>query len=410
VTTSLDAFHSVLGMKTTRRTLLTTVTAAVVAAGIALGAGTAEAGERTQLQRDADALLRYGAPGVLVGVDTPGRDLKVRSGFGDVAARTPVPWDAKFRVGSFTKTFVSATVLQLVGEGKLTLDDTVERWLPGVVNANGNDGRTITVRQLLQHTSGLYDYVGAVPWLFTAEGFQDNRFTTVTAEEAVALAVQHPPTFAPGTGWAYSNTGYALAGMIIQKVTGHMWVEEVRARIITPLRLRDTTAPYTDPTIPQPHAVGYERFLPEGATSPAQYGEPIDATEQNPSWGGAAGAIISTVDDGNRFLRALMSGKVLKPAQLQEMRTTVPTSEGFQQNWPGARYGLGLMFVPNSCGGAWAHGGDIMGFQTRNGVTPDGRRSVIVSFNTDSFKPAEGVTPPTTDRTLTIIDHALCGR
>jgi D-alanyl-D-alanine carboxypeptidase len=394
------------------RITLTAMTAAVLTAGVAfLGTGTAEAGERTTLQRDADALLKYGAPGVLVGVDTAGRDIKVRSGFGDTAARTPVPWNAKFRIGSFTKTYVSATVLQLVGEGKLSLDDSVDRWLPGVVNANGNDGRTITVRQLLQHTSGLYDYVIDIPWLFTEQGFRDNRFTTVTAEQAVGLAMQHPPLFRPGAGWEYSNTNYALAGMIIQQVTGHMWFDEVRDRIIKPFGLKDTSAPYTDSRIPRPHAVGYERFVGEGGTNEdPKYGEFIDATEQNPSWGGAAGAMISTLDDGNRFLRLLVSGKVLKPAQLKEMQTTVTPSEGFRQNWPDARYGLGIMFVPNSCGGSWSHGGDIMGFQTRNGVTPDGRRSVMVSFNTDSFKPDEGVTRPESDKSREIIDHALCGR
>ncbi|GIJ50279.1 serine hydrolase [Virgisporangium aliadipatigenens] len=389
---------------------MTAATAAVLAAGVALvGTGTAEAGERTTLQRDADALLKYGTPGVLVGVDTPGRDIKVRSGLGDVSARTPVPWNAKFRIGSFTKTFVAATVLQLVGEGKLSLDDPVERWLPGVVNANGNDGRAITVRQLLQHTSGLNEYLMDMPWLFSEQGFRDKRFTTVTAEEAVALAVQHPPLFPPGAGWEYSNTNYALAGMIIQKVTGRTWFDEVRERIIEPFGLKDTSAPYTESRIPRPHAVGYERFPGEGATEEdPKYGEFVDVTEQNPSWGGAAGAMVSTLDDGNRFLRLLLSGRVLKPAQLEEMRATVTPSEEFRENWPGARYGLGLVFVPNSCGGSWSHGGDVIGFQTRNGVTPDGRRSVMVSFNTHSFEPDEGVTPPRTDKSMELIDHALC--
>jgi D-alanyl-D-alanine carboxypeptidase len=380
-----------------------------------LGAGTAQAsagradiGET--LQRDADTLLDYGAPGVLAELDTARGDVRVRSGYGDVAARTPVPWNAKFRIGSFTKTFVSATLLQLVGEGRLSLDDTVDRWLPGVVRGSGNDGRAISVRQLLQQTSGLPDFLNGLPYLGHQAGFEKNRFKTVTPRQAVALAMRYKPEFAPGTQWAYSNTNYILAGMIINSVTGHPWQQEVRNRIVKPLGLRHTSLPDTSPFIPRPHAVGYERFPGPGATlEDLKYGEPIDATLQNPSWGGSAGEIISTTDDGDRFLRALVSGKVLRPAQLAEMQKTVPTDTEFQKNWPGARYGLGLMWVPNSCGGSWAHGGDIQGFQTRNGVSPDGSRSVIVSINTDSLKRKAGVPAPTKDVTIALIDDALCG-
>jgi D-alanyl-D-alanine carboxypeptidase len=352
------------------------------------------------LQRDADALLDLGAPGVLAEVVTPTGKTKVRSGFGDVAAKTPVPWNARFRIASYTKTFVSATLLQLVGEGRLSLEDTVERWLPGVVAGNGNDGARITVRQVLQQTTGLRDYLEELSFLFTEEGFQRNRFMTLTPEDAIALAVKGPPTFEPGAEWEYSNTNYVLAGMIISRVTGHSWQHEVRERIIRPLGLRDTSAPDTSPSIPGPHAIGYQRFSLEGAD--------IDATELNPSWAGAAGAIISTTDDANRFLRALLSGRVLRPAQLAEMRTTVPATR-FEAGWPGVRYGLGLMWIPNSCGGSWAHGGDIHGFMTRNGVSADGTRSVVVSVNTDSMVPKAGVPQPTKDVAIDLIDHALCG-
>jgi D-alanyl-D-alanine carboxypeptidase len=381
------------------------------------GAGVAQAGERHRhdlravLQRDADTLIDYGAPGVLAELETGRGDVRVRSGYGDVAAKTPVPWDAKFRVGSFTKTFVSATLLQLVGEHRLRLDDKVDRWLPGLVRGNGNDGRKVTVRQLLQHTSGLPEYLQGVPYLFDQAGFEEHRLDTMTPRQAIALAMKYKPEFAPGTQWSYSNTNYVLAGMIINKVTGHRWQQEVQNRIIAPLGLRHTYTPDTSPYIPRPHAIGYERFPGPGATpDDPEYGEPIDATVLNPSWGGAAGEIISTTHDGNRFLRALVGGQVLRPAQLAEMQRTVPTNAEFRTNWPGARYGLGLMWVPNSCGGSWSHGGDIQGFRTRNGVSPDGSRSVIVSFNTDSMKPKPGVTPPATDAAIPLIDHALCAR
>jgi D-alanyl-D-alanine carboxypeptidase len=392
---------------------MTAVVAAMTVAGSGVGVAQAGTGARTGLratvQRDADRLLAYGAPGVQVGVATARGELAVRSGFGDVAARTPVPWNGKFRVGSFTKTFVSATLLQLVGERRLSLDDPVDRWLPGVVRGNGNDGKRISVRQLLQHTSGLPEFLRGMPYLFERAGFEKNRFTTVTPRQAVALAMTYPPDFAPGTQWRYSNTNYVLAGMIIARVTGHTWQQEVRNRIIRPLGLHDTGTPGTSPFIPRPHAVGYERFPGPGATpDDPKYGEAIDATLLNPSWGGAAGEIISTPQDGNRFLRALVTGRVLRPAQLAAMQTTVPTDPEFRQNWPGSRYGLGLMWVPNSCGGSWSHGGDIQGFQTRNGVRPDGSRSVVVSMNTDSLMRRPGVPAPAHDVTIELIDHALC--
>ncbi|MET0426004.1 MAG: serine hydrolase domain-containing protein [Actinoplanes sp.] len=392
-------------MKTS--TKIVSVAVAVTAATASLP-GTAVArppAAAAVLQRDADAMLKYGAPGVLAELETPRGEVRVRSGYGNVEAGTPVPWNAKFRIASFTKTFVATTALQLVGEGRLSLDDTVERWLPGVVRGNGNDGRRITVRQLLQHTSGLPDYLGGMPDLFTEDGFQRLRYQTVTQQQAVALAVGQKSEFPPGRKWSYSNTNYLLAGLIIERVTGHSWQHEVQQRIIKPLRLTDTYTPGTRRTIPNPHAIGYERF-PDAS---GEYGDPIDATELNPSFGGAAGEIISTTDDGNRFLRALLGGRLLRPAQLAEMKRTVPTDDNFRQNWPGARYGLGLMWVPNDCGGAWSHGGDIMGFMTRNGVTGDGARSVLVSINTDSPVPGPGVPPSPTDISIPLINHALCG-
>ncbi|GIM89229.1 D-alanyl-D-alanine carboxypeptidase [Paractinoplanes toevensis] len=392
------------------RRALIAVIGALALVGTTAGA-TVETGTRHAMQADADKLLRYGAPGVLAELETGrGTTIRVRSGYGDVDRRTPVPWDARFRIGSFTKTYVSATVLQLVGEGKLSLADTVDHWLPGVVRGNGNDGTKITVRQLLQHTSGLTDYLTGYPWLFSQEGFEQHRFDSVTAEEAVATAMTFPPQFAPGAKWDYSNTNYQVAGLIIKAVTGHDWRTEVRNRIVRPLGLRHTYLPGNNPDIPGPHAVGYERFPgPDATEDDPDYGDAIDATRQNPTWGGAAGEMISTAADGNRFLKALIGGRVLKPAQLAEMQRTVPASPEFQTNWPGVRYGLGLMFVPNPCGGEWAHGGDIMGFQTRNGVSADGRRSVIVSINTDSLKRDPGVPKPAVDITTDLINDALCG-
>ncbi|MFC5289875.1 serine hydrolase domain-containing protein [Actinokineospora guangxiensis] len=388
----------------------TTVALMIAALGVAAtGSASATPGPRS-LQRHADALLAQGAPGVLVEVDTRRGDIHVRSGYGDTDRRTPVPWNARFRIGSYTKTFVATTVLQLVGEGKLSLEDTVERWLPGMVAGSGHDGSKITVRQLLQHTSGLHDYVPLMPQLFKEVDFLRTRFDTVTPRQLVALSLSVPPDFAPGERWSYSNTGYVLAGMIIERVTGRSWQREVDRRIVKSLRLGGTSLPGTEAAIPGPHANGYERFPEKGLEADPEdprWGEPIDVTALNPSWGGAAGEMISTTEDANRFLQALMRGEVLRPAQLAELRRTVP-APGFAKVWPGARYGLGVIFIPNACGGHWSHGGDIMGFMTRNGVTTDGARSVVVSINTDSMVPEPGAPPHGGDPTFDLVEHALC--
>jgi D-alanyl-D-alanine carboxypeptidase len=354
-------------------------------------------------------LLSQGAPGVLVDVRTPHRTVKVRAGYGNKADKTPVPWNARFRIGSLTKAYVAATVLQLVGEGHLALETTVDNVLPGVVRGNGNDGRRITVRQLLQHTSGLPNYVRDLPKLFSLEAFQKHRFDTVTPQRAVRIAIRRKPDFAPGTSWNYSNTGYILAGMIIEAVTGRTWQKEVRRRIVGPLDLTQTFLPGTKVGIPGPNAIGYEKFPGPGATAEDPNWSPeINATRYDPSWTGASGEIISTTRDTNRFLRALIGGEVLSPAELAEMQDTVPTNKDWRSFWPGIRYGLGLMQIQSSCGPYWSHGGDVMGYTTRNGISADGKRSLMITINTDSMQPRPGVPAPVGEITNQLIDNALC--
>ncbi|MEU4807173.1 serine hydrolase domain-containing protein [Actinosynnema sp. NPDC023587] len=360
-----------------------------------------------ELQREADAVLPKGVPGVLVELDTARGDVEVRSGVGDKKAKTPIPWNARFRIGSFTKTFVAATVLHLVGEGKLSLDDTVDRRLPGVVSGNGNDGRAITIRHLLQHTSGLHNYTMDLPVLSGEKGWLAHRFTTVTATDAVRLATAAPPDFAPGTGWRYSNTGYVLAGMVIEKVTGRTWQEEVDRRITRPLGLRHTSSPGASPFLPHPHSRAYERFPARMDPQNPQWSAEHDVTLQNTTWAGAAGEMISTTEDANTFLQALFGGRVLKPAQLAEMKRTVPVPPDF--GFKDIRYGLGIMHQGNACGGAWSHGGDVVGYMTRNAVTDDGRRSVVVSINSDSPAVDEGSPMQTTDIAADLVERAICG-
>ncbi|WP_207400897.1 serine hydrolase domain-containing protein [Actinomadura roseirufa] len=373
--------------------------AVVVPAGAAAAAPLPDAGRRGTLQLDADALRDVGVTGVQARVvDDKGREQVVTSGVADVRTGRPVPANGHFRTASVTKAFVATTVLQLVGEGRLSLDDPVERLLPGVVAGNGNDGRKITVRHLLQHTSGLHD---DLPGFSSPEDFYQHRYDTYPVEELVARTMRHRPDFAPGKGWAYSNTGYLLLGMIVERITGRPWHTEVGARVLRPLRLGQTSWPGLSPRLPRPYAKGYQRF---------ETGPLIDVTEnRDASYAGAAGGLITTTRDLNRFLRALAAGRLLRPAQMRELRRTVPVPGVRGQVWPGARDGLGLFSRPLSCGGLyWFHTGDILGYKTRNGVTADGRRSVVVSMSTVLEDSAEHMIQQE-NAASALVDHALCG-
>lgn len=325
-----------------------------------------------QLQRDADALIAVGATGVQARVVTSdGRNLTATSGVADLTSRQPVPRNGYFRIASVTKTFVATVTLQLTGENRLSLDDPVERWLPGVVTGNDNDGRAITVRQLLRHTGGVHD---DYPDYTSAEDFRRHRYDTYTPERIVARAMSHNRDFEPDTGWNYSNTGYVLLGMIIERVTGNPWHEEVRNRIVRPLGLDHTYRPGTSPVLPRPHAETYQRFRDD---------EPlVDVTEQvGPGINGEAG-LVSTTADLDRFFGALLGGRLLPPEQLAEMTDTVEVSDEFERFMPGARAGLGLFSRRLSCGGVyWGHEGGDAGWISTVGVTADGRRSVAVSLS-----------------------------
>ena len=196
------------------------------------------AGNDRTLQQDTNTLQAAGPTSVVALTNDHGTVTKAVAGTAQLGTVTPVSVDTHYRTGSITKTFVATTILQLVGEGRLSLDDTVDHWLPGVITGNGNDGTRITVRQLLQHTSGLFDYTldnTFLSTIATADGFYANRFTTYTPQQLISIALAHPPVAAPGTSWSYANTNYVVAGEIIKAVTGNNWRSEVTNRIITPL-------------------------------------------------------------------------------------------------------------------------------------------------------------------------------
>ncbi|MFF0150416.1 serine hydrolase domain-containing protein [Micromonospora sp. NPDC005203] len=321
--------------------------------------------ERQAMAAALDQLVADGFPGAVAYGRVDGRRWQVAAGVADRATGARARPDDRFRIASNTKAFVSTVLLQLVGEGRLTLDDPVERWLPRVVRGNGNDGSTITVRQLLNHTSGLWDPTGERS--FWAPYLDDHDWDRVIAPRTViALAVAHRPDFAPGASWGYSNTNYLLAGLIIEAVTGRDAASEVRRRIIGPLGLRHTSFPITDPEIHGRHLHGYDL----GGR---------DVTTFSPSYDWTAGAMISTAADLARFHRALFGGRLLGPAQQRALETLVATDDG-----PDG-YGLGVqrMTVPCAEGptSVWTTDGGGPGFTSMAATSLDNSRQFVLAGN-----------------------------
>ncbi|MGK5640360.1 serine hydrolase domain-containing protein [Streptomyces sp. URMC 126] len=361
------------------------VAVGVLTAGAALPPATAApvATRPDAVRQGLDALVRSdGVPAALAAVtDGRGHTRTYTAGAGDVATGAGVPRDGQVRIGSNTKAFTAVVVLQLVAEGKVGLDEHVDKYLPGLVHGEGIDGGVITVRQLLQHTSGLPDY--------TKNLSDDIRY--YEPRDLLGLALRRKADFEPGGGWKYSNTNYLVAGLIVQEVTGRPLAVEIEQRVIRRAGLRHTYFPAPgELRIRERHPKGYYRAS-EGAPF-------VDATEWDPSWAWAAGQLVSTDSDLNRFYTALLGGRLLAKPQLDQMRTTVPAGHPFAA---GARYGLGLVSTPLSCGGVyWGHGGSMTGYETRGGVTEDGR-AVDVAVTT---QPGEA----TRRHMEQLVDRALC--
>jgi D-alanyl-D-alanine carboxypeptidase len=377
---------------------LRTVAAGILTAALLASATAAPAAADSRLRRDTDAIRATGVTGVLVRVVGPGGENTVAtSGVADLRTGRPVAPGGYFRIASVTKTFTATVVFQLAAEHRLSLADTVEHWLPGLVRGNGNDGRKITIKELLAHTSGIQD---DIPSPESAADYYAHRYDVYTSEQMVARATAHPPLFPAGTQWQYSNVGYIILGMVIEKVTGHRWDTEIRDRVLRPLGLRHTYWPGLAAGLRAPHAEGYLSFAGDGL---------VDVTVARDAYAASsAGGLVSTSDDLNRFFTALVGGRLLRPAELAEMERTMPVAGTLARLWPGARDGLGLFSRPLSCGGIyWTHAGDMPGYMTRNGYSADGRRGVVVSM---SFEPTESFerVQAQDDAAATLIDHALC--
>ncbi|MER6916103.1 serine hydrolase domain-containing protein [Streptomyces sp. NPDC000594] len=329
-------------------------------------------------QQALDDLVRQGAPGVIAQVRTGDRVWNGTAGVADRTTGKARQANERFRIASITKTFVAATLLDQEADGLLSLDDTVEKWLPGVVRGNGNDGRAITVRQLLNHSSGLREYMSDPEYrrkFFTKE-YLKSRYETWPPLRTVGVGLGHRPDFAPGDRHAYSNTGYVLAGMIIEKAGGNPYAHEIRERVLKPLGLRRTTMPGNSVTMPGPHPRMYS-FLSADPNAT----EIHDVTEQNASQAFGDGDMISTTGDVSRFLRGLLAGRLLPPKQLDAMKRMLPNAgqvEGYEA------YGLGLYRYRTSCGTTvYGHSGGAAGGGSEAVATEDGHRSVAFNVNAD---------------------------
>ncbi|WP_280266388.1 serine hydrolase domain-containing protein [Nocardia wallacei] len=299
------------------------------------------------------------------------------AGVAELGGTTKPPVDGHVRIGSNTKTFTATVVLQLVAEGRIDLDTAAARYLPEF----GLDER-ITVRMLLQHTSGIFNFTGEVyddgsivhgipvPYGTTGKQWLDNRFHTYRPRDLVTLALSKPARFEPGTGWSYSNTNYVLARLLIEQVTGRSLAEEMQRRILGPLGLSGTIVPDASPEIPEPHAHIYYRYEDNGGQ------QTIDITRYNPSWVATGGDMISTTRDLHTFISALNGGTLLPTELLAEMRTPHPTG------LPNMDYGLGVFVQQTERGDTViTHNGGNVGAAALMYSTPDGTKTLTAVLN-----------------------------
>ena len=316
-----------------------------------------------------NAVLQAGIPGVVVVAGADGSSREAATGISDLATGAPLTLEHRFRIASVTKLFVAAVVLQLVDGGAFSLDDEV-----GLI-AGG-----VTIRQLLNHTSGL---THAAEMTELVEPYRENRAYRPdwTPRRMLELIAGKPRRFAPGEAWFYTGSNYVVLGLLVEEATGTTLSEELRRRIVEPLGLTGTELPPLSVLSPDGLARGY---LPaDNPLLPATGTDPVDVTDIEPfGWGG--GGMISTARDVARFLQALLGGELLSPAMRAEMLSTVP-SEWEESD----AYGLGIErvtslwgFEQSTCGPAWGHFGFALGYSTIALASEAGDRHVVVMFNT----------------------------
>lgn len=332
--------------------------------------------DRPQLRGVLQEIVDSGITGIQLRVHDERGAWVATAGAAELDGSAEPPATGHVRIGSNTKTFTATLVLQLVAEGKVDLDAPAADHLPEF-----DLDRRITVRMLLQHTSGVFNHTGefsadgtvtpGIPSTIAGKEWVDNRFHTYRPRDLARLSLSKPPRFEPGAGWSYSNTNYVLARLLVENVTGRPIAEVTQERIVDPLGLTGTVVPGTSQDIPEPYAHAYYRYEDAGRQ------HTVDVSRQNPSWVDAGGDMISTAEDLHTFISALARGELLPAPLLAEMTRPHPDS-GF---------GLGLRI--QQTGGSGGSGGDTLLFH--NGgqgghaalmySTADGSRTLTAALN-----------------------------
>ncbi|MFK0257585.1 serine hydrolase domain-containing protein [Streptomyces sp. NPDC090445] len=305
-------------------------------------------------------------PGVMVALSAPGKGEYIRSfGVADKSTGQPMTTNLYMRIGSETKTFTVTALLELVDQGKVGLDDPIGQYVDGVPN-----GDRITLRELAGMRSGLYNY-SEDPDFFKA--LTSNPRKPFTPQELLAYSFKHPVMFEPDARFYYSNTNLILLGLVVEKVSGMKLNDYIDKYVTTPAGLLHTVFP-VGAEFPTPHAQGY--------TDQTADGQVQDATDWNPSWAWAAGAMVSDLADLRKWARILATGTLLEPATQAERLKVVDAL-------PGTGYGLGIFNVQGWIG----HNGSLPGYQSLTVFLPEAQATLVVLLNTDIA--AEGEEPST---------------
>lgn len=297
------------------------------------------------------------------------------AGVHDLDGRSPAQPGARFRAGSVTKVLTAAVVLQLADEKEVSLNRPARSYLPDLVPARY---RHVTVRQLLNHTSGIP--AAAVPG-DTVEEWYAHRFDRTTPREAVASATAQEPEFPAGRAQHYLNINYTVLGLLVERVTGHTYEEEVNRRVIRPLGLRDTYLPGADPTIRGPHNRGYQVFpTADGGTELRD----VTVWGQTGSW--AAGDLISTTADLEHLVTALFRGRIVRGPALEEMFTLPGGKVHMYGSKDPAAYSAGLSMLRLGGREVWAKTGSRYGYLAGVAATRDLSRTLVYSVNDTDAK------------------------
>ena len=331
------------------------------------------------------AATKLMVPGAMVLLRTPQGNFTAAVGTTELGTQTPPAANTHFRIASNTKTMTAALIVLLAQDGKLKFSDPVSAFIPGVPN-----GENITLAQLLKMRSGLYGYT-ADPALAAAMDAHPGK--AWTPQEVLDIAFRHPPQFAPDASYEYSNTNYALLGLVAEKVGGRPLAQQFADRLFGPVGLMQTSLPAADDTsMPAPYSHGYmyggsfyalaDDPYPADMQAAAQAGtlQPIDYTNQNSSYATAAGGAISTADDLATWMKALVSGKVFNADYHQQWLTSVQPEDPSAPD--GQKYGYGISyqrFGPNAA--MFYHGGELPGFNSFMGYDPDNDVALVIWTN-----------------------------